>query len=207
MLDRDMRRALRFVVPYWRRLALVVLISIDEHRADALSASPVARLLRSRAGRPRRAVSASHRRRLRRRNRAQLRAECRQRAALHARLGRHPVRHAAGDVSPPAADVAALLRAPADGRHHVAHQQRHQRNSARGRRDGARVGRERPVPRRHDRDAGVARPAAVPADGGHGAARGGRPRGLPEETGRRRSRCCASAAPISAASSSRRCRR
>ena len=27
-LDRDMRRALRFVVPYWRRLALVVLISI-----------------------------------------------------------------------------------------------------------------------------------------------------------------------------------
>ena len=27
-LDRDMRRALRFVVPYWRRLALVVLISV-----------------------------------------------------------------------------------------------------------------------------------------------------------------------------------
>src|SRR5258705_10637985 len=28
-IDRDLRRALRFIVPYWRRLALVLLLSVD----------------------------------------------------------------------------------------------------------------------------------------------------------------------------------
>ncbi len=81
----------------------------------------------------------------------QLRAERGQRPALHARLGRHPVRHAAGDVPPPAAAVAALLRAHAARRHHVAHQQRHRRDPADRRRDRARLVRQRAVPRRHGR--------------------------------------------------------
>ena len=52
-MNSDLRRALRFIVPYWRRLALVLALSLPQHRAVALPAAPLARLLRRRAARPR----------------------------------------------------------------------------------------------------------------------------------------------------------
>ena len=64
-------------------------------------------------------------------------------------------------VPAPAAAVAAVLRAHAARRHRLAHQQRHRRNPARRRRNGAGLGRQRAVPGRHGRHAALARLAAV----------------------------------------------
>ena len=102
--------------------------------------------------------------------RRQLRAERGQRAALHARVGGHPLRHAAGGLRAPAAAVAALLRPHPPRRHRVAPQQRHRRDPARRRRGGAGLGRQRPVPGRLRGDAAVARLAAGAGHGGDHAA-------------------------------------
>ena len=132
---------------------------------------------------------------------AQLRAERRQRPALHARVGRHPVRHAAGDVPAPAAAVAAVLRAHPARRHHVAHQQRHRRDPARSPR--------RPRWRGSATCCSSSAPSAMLAwldlrlflltalTAPLGALGAGR---LPAAARGRDRRCCASAAPTSAAS-------
>ena len=200
MVDRDLRRALAFIVPYWRRLALVMVAEPRQHGRLALPAAPLPRLLRRRAARPRRRAPRPHRRAVRADLDRQLRAERRQRPALHARVGGHPVRHAPGDVPPSAAAVAALLRAHAAGRHHVAHQQRHRRDPADRGRDRAGLVRQRAVPRRHGRHADLARLAAVPGQRRDRAARRLGAGALPRAARGSDSACCASAAPTSAAS-------
>jgi len=106
VIDRDLRRALAFIVPYWRRLVLVLLLSafstglslyLPLLSRDFFDHALIGRDLRTliRVG----ALFALFSRR-------QLRGQCRQRPALHPRLGRHPLRHAAADVPPPAAAVA-----------------------------------------------------------------------------------------------------
>ena len=92
-----------------------------------------------------------------------VRAEHLERAALHTRLGRHPLRHAADALPPSAAAFAAVLRLHAVRRHHVAAKHRHRRDPADSGGGGAGLGRERAVSGRHGRLAGVSRCPAVPA--------------------------------------------
>jgi hypothetical protein len=120
--------------------------------------------------------------------------------ALHARLGGHPVRHAPGDVPPPAPAVAALLRAHAAGdimsriNNDIGEIQRI------AGRDRARLVRQRAVPRRHDRHADLARLAAVPGQRRDRADRGLGAGAVSRAGSRIGFACCASAAPTSAAS-------
>ena len=115
--DANLRRAFAYLVPYWRRLVLVLVISLvstavarrcrTSRRTSSTARSSAVTSTRSAAScccSPLLGV-------------ARLRPERRQRPALHARVGGDPVRHAAGAVPAPAAAVAALLRPHPAGRH------------------------------------------------------------------------------------------
>ena len=72
---RSGRALARSSLPYWRRLALVLALSLASTGALAVPAAPLARLLRRRAARPRSAHARPHRRAVRARLDRQLRAE------------------------------------------------------------------------------------------------------------------------------------
>ena len=122
-----------------------------QHRARALHPLPRATADRPRAARLRLARARARHQSVRGADARQLRAERRERVDLHAHVGRDPVRHAAGALSPAAATVAALLRRHAGRTDRDAAQRRHRRNPARRRRDRAGVGRQRDLPRRQRR--------------------------------------------------------
>ena len=125
LLDRDLRRALAYIAPHWRRLTVVLLLSLVS-TVLSLYIPYLARLLIDRAliggdssvlVRVILQFAALTAR--------QLRAQRRQWVDLHADVGEHLVRHAARTLSPAATTLAALLRRDAGRTDRHATQRRH----------------------------------------------------------------------------------
>ena len=187
----DLSRVLAYVAPHWRRLVPVLLLSLTG-TVLSLFIPYLSKLLVDSAllGRDVGALTRINRT-LRGHHGGFLRHERGQRSTLYPGVRRHPVRHAAGALSAPPEVVSAFLRRDHSGRDRVTDQQRHQRDPARGLRNGPRLVGQRDLPDRDGGDVDVARRPPVSGEPDHDAPQPVGPGALPPQARGQRGRSSA----------------